>query len=95
LSETLKQRLRTKAFEEGFSGFGVCKPDAVPDLGARLSAFIDRGFHGQMDWMAQRVGWRGDPAALWPEARSIIMLAEPYTPEHDPMERKIVTTMIW
>jgi epoxyqueuosine reductase QueG len=30
--------------------------------------------------MAERMHWRGDPTALWPEARSVIMLAEAYTP---------------
>ncbi len=39
-----------------------------------------------MRWMAERMGWRGNPAALWPEARSVIMLAETYTPDHDPLE---------
>src|SRR5690606_21277903 len=28
--------------------------------------------------------WRGSAAALWPEARSVVMLAEVYTPEEDP-----------
>ena len=41
--------------------------------------------HGQMGWMAERMAWRGNPAALWPEARSVIMLAETYTPAHDPL----------
>jgi epoxyqueuosine reductase len=35
--------------------------------------------------MAERMAWRGDPTALWPEARSVIMLAEVYTPDHDPL----------
>jgi epoxyqueuosine reductase len=35
--------------------------------------------------MAERMHWRANPAALWPEAKSVIMLAEPYTPEHDPL----------
>jgi epoxyqueuosine reductase len=39
-----------------------------------------------MGWMEERMGWRGDPAALWPAARSVVMLAESYTPERDPME---------
>jgi epoxyqueuosine reductase len=38
-----------------------------------------------MGWMAECEAWRGDPGALWPEARSVIMLAEVYTPEGDPM----------
>ena len=82
----LKARLKAKAFEEGFSGFGVCRPDAVPDLPDRLAKFVDEGRHGQMAWMAERMAWRGDPSALWPDARSVVMLAEVYTPDHDPLE---------
>jgi epoxyqueuosine reductase len=81
----LKDRLRAKALEEGFAGFGVCHPDSVPELPQRLKQFVDDGYHGQMAWMAERMAWRSDPSALWPEARSVVMLAEPYTPEHDPL----------
>jgi epoxyqueuosine reductase len=81
----LKDRLRAKALEEGFAGFGVCRPDSVPELPQRLKQFVDDGYHGQMAWMADRMAWRSDPTALWPEARSVVMLAEPYTPEHDPL----------
>ncbi len=35
--------------------------------------------------MAERMAWRGDPAALWPAARSVVMLAESYAPKHDPL----------
>lgn len=38
-----------------------------------------------MNWLEERATWRADPQVLWPEARSIIMLAEPYTPLHDPL----------
>ena len=64
---------------------GICRPDAIPEAAGRLRAFVDQGFHGQMAWMAERMAWRGDPAALWPEARSVVMLAEPYTPDSDPL----------
>lgn len=64
---------------------GVCRPDAIPDAPDRLAKFLKSEFHGGMNWMAERKEWRGDPSELWPEARSIIMLAEAYTPEHDPM----------
>ncbi|OAN80113.1 tRNA epoxyqueuosine(34) reductase QueG [Jannaschia sp. EhC01] len=65
---------------------GVCRPDAVPETAARLKAFVDAGHHGQMGWMAERMHWRGDASALWPEARSVVMLAEPYTPTVDPLD---------
>jgi epoxyqueuosine reductase len=85
LVEALKDRLRIKALEEGFAGFGVCRPDAVPELPERLQSFVDEGRHGQMAWMGERMAWRSDPSALWSEAKSVVMLAEAYTPEHDPL----------
>jgi epoxyqueuosine reductase len=82
----LKSRLAGFAREAGFVRMGVCRPDAIPQAAARLGAFLAEGRHGQMGWMADRVAWRGDPAALWPAARSVIMLAEAYSPAHDPLE---------
>ena len=77
-------RLKARAAEEGFSACGICAPDAIPEAAPRLRAFVAAGWHGQMRWMAERIGWRGAPDALWPEARSVIMLAEVYTPDTDP-----------
>lgn len=82
----LKHRLIDYAHEAGFASLGVCKPDAVPELPHRLEQFVSQGMNGQMGWMADRMQWRANPAALWPQARSVIMLAEPYTPDHDPVE---------
>jgi len=75
-----------RALEEGFVMARVCRPDAVPQVPDRLAAFVEAGYHGQMGWMADRMHWRGNPAALWPEAKSVLMLAESYAPEHDPRD---------
>ncbi|WP_428928814.1 tRNA epoxyqueuosine(34) reductase QueG [Marinibacterium sp. SX1] len=83
--DALKDRLKAQALDEGFVAMRICRPDAVPEVAGRLRAFLDAGYHGQMGWMADRVHWRGDPAALWPEARSVVMLAESYAPEDDPL----------
>ena len=81
----MKEQLIAYAQEAGFAKVGICRPDAVPELPDRLTAFVDADMHGQMAWMAERMHWRGNPAALWPAAKSVIMLAEPYTPDHDPL----------
>ena len=81
----LKDRLTARALDEGFAKVGICRPDAVPEAAGRLRAFLEAGRHGQMGWMEAREGWRGNPVALWPEARSVVMLAEAYTPDSDPM----------
>ena len=78
--------VRARALAEGFTAARICKPDAVPHVMDRLKTFIDNGYHSQMGWLADRMHWRGDPAALWPEAQSVVMLAESYTPDHNPLD---------
>ena len=81
----MKAELEARALQEGFSKLRICAPGAVPEAAVQLRAFLAEGRHGQMGWMADREVWRGDPVALWPQARSVIMLAEAYTPKNDPM----------
>lgn len=86
MPDRLKTRLIAQALSEGFVSCRICRPWDAPEVPERLAAFVEAGYHGQMGWMAERMHWRGDPAALWPEAKSVIMLAESYTPDEDPME---------
>ncbi len=83
---TLRARLEAEARAAGFVALGVCRPDSIPEAAGRLQTFLEDGHHGQMGWMAERIAWRGDPSALWPEARSVIMLAHSYAPDHDPLD---------
>jgi len=83
MKDGLKQRLVARARAEGFDACRLCRPWDVGHVPARLAAFLDRGYHGQMGWLAERAEWRGAPQRLWPEARSVIVLGESYTPEGD------------
>ncbi len=83
---SLTARLKTQAIAEGFGAVGICKTTDIPQAAKRLEAFVSEGRQGQMGWMSERMNWRGNPQALWPEARSVIMLAEPYSPNHDPLQ---------
>ena len=83
----LRAELEAEARNMGFSAMGVARPDAMrAETAPALTAFVARGWHGDMGWMAERMGWRGDPTALWPEARSVVMLAEDYAPDDDPLD---------
>jgi epoxyqueuosine reductase len=84
-AEDLADRMRAQARAEGFAAMGIARPDAAPGLPARLAEWLAAGRHGQMAWMADRAAWRADPLALWPAVRSVVMLAEAYTPEDDPL----------
>jgi epoxyqueuosine reductase len=97
----LKAALAARARGLGFAAMGVTRPDAIPEAGGRLAEFVAAGRHGQMGWMEERMGWRGDPAALWPEARTVVMLADSYAPPVDPLtllddpERAAISCYAW
>lgn len=85
-ADTLKSELIDQARAEGFDLCRICRPWDIPDVPKRLQDFLNNDRHGQMSWMAERTEWRGNPAALWPEAKSVIMLGESYRPDHDPRD---------
>ena len=63
----------------------MARPDAIPLAAERLRAFLADGAHGDMDWMAAKADRRGDPRALWPDVRSVVMLGVNYGPRGDPL----------
>jgi epoxyqueuosine reductase len=68
----------------GFDAVAVTSPDAIPLAPARLKQFVAEGFHGSMGWIAETLERRADPRVLWPEVRSVIVLAMNYGPDRDP-----------
>jgi epoxyqueuosine reductase len=83
--ENLKNRIKAQAIALGFADCRFTLPSAIPDGPARLAEWLDAGHHGSMEWMAARADERSDPATLWGDVRSIIMLGMSYTPATDPM----------
>jgi epoxyqueuosine reductase len=82
----LKQLVLAEARATGFAVARVAAPSAVgAGLEQRLAAFLHDGRHGDMAWMASTAARRSHPLALWPEARSIVMLGMSYAPEEDPL----------
>ncbi len=81
----LRRLAEAEARAAGFADFGVTRPGAIAAAGARLHRWLEAGLHGEMGWMEDRAAWRADPAALWPAARSVVMLADAYPPAGDPL----------
>ena len=81
----LRPRIEERARALGFASLRVTTPALVPDQGARLGDWLDAGRHGEMEWMAETADRRRHPSALWPEARSILVLGWNYAPEDDPL----------
>ncbi len=75
--------MRAEAARLGFDACRIAAPDAIPEAPARLDAFLAEGRQGDMDWLAEKRDWRGDPRRLWPEVRSVILLGMNYGPNGD------------
>jgi epoxyqueuosine reductase len=82
----LRALIEREARREGFDAVGITTPDAIPLAAGRLQEFVAEGMHGSMGWMAETFARRAAPAALWPEVRSVVMLAMNYGPDSDPRE---------
>ncbi|MGX5844592.1 tRNA epoxyqueuosine(34) reductase QueG [Mesorhizobium sp. ArgA1] len=83
-SQTLRALIDAEARRAGFDAVAVTTPDAIPLAPARLAEFVADGFHGSMAWIAETLERRSEPSALWPDVRSIVVLAMNYGPDHDP-----------
>jgi epoxyqueuosine reductase len=81
----LVNALKAQALAEGFAAFGIAPARLSPMAGERLRAWVAEGCHGDMLWMEGRLEQRADPAELWGDVRSVIMLGMSYAPAHDPM----------
>ncbi len=75
--------VKAEAARLGFVACGITH--AAHDFGPRLRDWLAAGSHGQMGWMEDRADQRAGPQALWPEARSVIMLGMSYAPTVDPL----------
>jgi epoxyqueuosine reductase len=83
--ETAKRDIRDKALTLGFDIVGFAPAASGEDAKQRLAAYLSRGYHGDMGWMAETAERRADPKVLWPESRSVIVLGVNYGPEEDPL----------
>ena len=82
----LEDSIRRKALDLGFDAAGFCAAQASEADKQGLAAYLERGLHGDMDWMAATAGRRADPRVLWAEARSVVVVGANYGPRGDPLE---------
>ncbi|KAF0178963.1 MAG: tRNA epoxyqueuosine(34) reductase QueG [Hyphomonadaceae bacterium] len=81
----LRTGLETRATSLGFSAFGVASATTPWPNGAHLEQFLVFGRHGDMAWMASEAHRRMHPTALWPDAKSAVMVGVSYAPDADPL----------
>jgi epoxyqueuosine reductase len=84
-SEAIEDGVRVEAARLGFDACGFAAVDQPWPASARLVEFVDKGRHGSMGWMAETAERRSHPQAMWPRARSAIVLGLNYGPDENPL----------
>lgn len=78
--------LKALADSLGFDACRIAPADAPWEAGEHLETFVEAGHHGSMEWMETTLERRKAPTAMWAEAKSAVVVAMNYGPDHDPME---------
>ncbi|MFC5386726.1 tRNA epoxyqueuosine(34) reductase QueG [Aquamicrobium segne] len=82
----LRALIDAEAVRAGFDLVAITSPHSIPKAPERLAQFVADRFHGSMGWMEETFERRAKPSVLWPDVRSIIVLAMNYGPDHDPRD---------
>lgn len=70
--------IKERARAEGFNKVGIVSAVPLDEEGRRLKEWLARGYHGTMAWMAREVEKRVSPREIFPEARSVVVVALNY-----------------
>jgi len=84
-------RIKAHALALGFHKVGIVPADPLLAERGRLKEWLARGLHGEMKWMARDPEQRTDPLKIFPETRSVIVVALNYytSPEHSDNPGKV------
>lgn len=78
--QQLAQQIKQWAAELGFQACGISKPDLSLHE-TTLQAWLDAGYHGEMQYMAEHGMLRARPAELHPGTLSVISVRMDYLPK--------------
>jgi epoxyqueuosine reductase len=81
----IKTAIRDAALALGFDAVGFARAELSAESRAHLANYLAQGYHGDMGWLQARAEQRGDPRELWPDAKTVVVLAMNYGPESDPL----------
>jgi len=88
--DSLTLKIKQKAFEIGFHKIGIVRAEPLVQESEHFKQWLAKNFHGEMRWMEREPEKRTNPNLIFPEAKSIIVVAlNYYTPhEHEESEEK-------
>ena len=84
----IKSEILTQALALGFDAVGFAPATSTQAAKDGLAAFLDAGMQGDMGWLEAHADRRADPQTLWPEARTVVVVAMSYRPQANPLDQQ-------
>ena len=82
---TKKDTISKKAKELGFQLIGYTNPIINQKDKKRYKVFfLDKNFHGEMNWLNRQYKLKSNPNKLWKNVRTILILGINYAPKENP-----------
>lgn len=72
--------IKDEAARLGFDACGISKAELLEEDAVRLEQWLNKGYHGAMQYMENHFDLRVDPRKLVPGAKSVITLIQNYYP---------------
>ncbi len=72
------QEIKRLAYQVGFDLCGICSPEIIPEARERYYLWLEKRYHGELDYLAKDPQRRSDPRLLLEGGRSVIMLGMNY-----------------
>lgn len=74
----ISRRIKAQARSEGFELVGLVPAVTLENERGRLQTWLERGYHGNMTWMARDPEVRTNPQRFFPAARSVVVVGKNY-----------------
>ncbi|MDQ3063565.1 MAG: tRNA epoxyqueuosine(34) reductase QueG, partial [Acidobacteriota bacterium] len=69
------EQIKQKALAVGFHKIGIVRAEPLAREGEHLKEWLERDYHGEMAWLEREPEKRTDPNLIFPEAKSIVVVA--------------------
>ena len=79
-------KIKQKALDLGFMDVGISKADFLEKESQQLKEWLEKGFHGDMQYMENHFEKRTDPGKLVEEAKSVISVLFNYFPKEQQVD---------
>ncbi len=89
MARSLETRIKQAAIQLGFDDCRITNAQLPKGTKENLQTYLQNNHHGTMEWMIETFERRANPKILWPQVKSVVVLAMNYGPPQNPADCSI------